>query len=163
MISAHPTGFGITFLLIAVLAHFASQRFHRLNSQQFWSCWFALKVEANDILMFELLFAIKWVVIGLLISTILEAASCVADLQEFFRDEQRSLLVMCPALLRGPTWPLALMDSASDRGLISWPGLERHWGDQVSLDPSGDRLAITCFHSRKRPGLAGHAATHACR
>jgi hypothetical protein len=27
MISAHPTGFGITFLLIAVLAHFASQRF----------------------------------------------------------------------------------------------------------------------------------------
>jgi hypothetical protein len=25
------------------------------------------------------------------------------DLQEFFRDEQRSLAVMCPAFLRGPT------------------------------------------------------------
>jgi hypothetical protein len=35
-----------------------------------------------------------------------------------------SLAVMCPAFLRGLTWPLALMDSA-DRGLISWAGLER--------------------------------------
>jgi hypothetical protein len=84
--------------------------------------------------------------------------------KNFFRDEQWSLAVMCPAFLRGRTQPLALMDSA-DRGLISWPGSNATEAVRFLSIRRVTDCAITCFHSRKLAArsLAGHAANAALR
>jgi hypothetical protein len=69
-------------------------------------------------------------------------------LQDLFRDEQWSLAVMCPALLRGRTQPLALMGSA-DRGRIGWPGSNATEAVRFLSIRRVTDCAITCFHSRK--------------
>ena len=86
-------------------------------------------------------------------------------LARVFCDEQWSLAVMCPAFRYGLIRPLALMDSA-DRGLISWSGLEPIEAVRfLSICRMTDRT-ITYIYSRKlaaRSGLAGYAASAACR
>jgi hypothetical protein len=67
MIQSHPDVFSYAMLAIAVLSHFAKEKYSPVRFRTNWGAgWFELKndYDASDMTVFTLLMPIKWMAIG---------------------------------------------------------------------------------------------------